>query len=150
MDKIISPKKGDLNFYVINNIINKDKQEKKKNTKNELFNLEIKSNINKKNFISTTNNENIIVNINNNNYINGNINRNTCQNISIDNHFFRTQEIIGNGDISKDKKMDSQIQVNLKSSKGEIKYSNSPINNTCLNKDIIKVDSKNPQKKFDI
>ena len=150
MDKIISPKKGDLNFYVINNIINKDKQEKKKNTKNELFNLEIKSNINKKNIISTTNNENIIVNINNNNYINGNINRNRCQNISIDNHFFRTQEIISNnGNISKDKKVSSQIKVNLKSSKGELKYSNSPINNTCVNKDIIK-ESKNPQKKFEI
>ena len=33
IDKIISPKKGDLNFYVINNIINKDKQEKKKSKK---------------------------------------------------------------------------------------------------------------------
>ena len=148
MDKIISPKKADLNFYVINNIINKDKQEKKNITKNELFNLEIKSNINKKNFIS--NNENIIVNINNNNYINGNINRNRCQNISIDNHFFRTQEIVGNNDgISKNKKISSQIKVNLKSSKEELKYSNSPTNNICLNKNINK-EEKNPQKNFEI
>ena len=156
MDKIISPKKGDLNFYVINNIINKDKQEKKKNTKNELFNLEIKSNINKKNFISTHNNENIIVNINNNNYINGNINRNQCQNISIDNNFFRTQEFTGNGNInmSKDKNFSSQIKVNLKSSKSELKYSNSPTKNSELDKDINininKEEPKNEQKKFEI
>ena len=55
LDKIIYPKKGDLNFYVINNIINKEKQGKKKRAKNE----------------------NIIVNINNNNnYINHSMNRN--------------------------------------------------------------------------
>ena len=154
MDKIISPKKGDLNFYVINNIINKDKQEKKKNTKNELFNLEIKSNINKKNFISTHNNENIIVNINNNNYINGNINRNHCQNISIDNNFFRTQEFMGNGniDMSKDKNFSSQIKVNLKSSKSELKYSNSPTKNSEIDKDINinKEEPKNERKKFEI
>ena len=33
LDKIISPGKGDLNFYVINNIINKEKQVKKKKNK---------------------------------------------------------------------------------------------------------------------
>ena len=33
IDKIMSPKKGDLNFYVINNIISKDKKEKKKKNK---------------------------------------------------------------------------------------------------------------------
>ena len=150
MDKIISPKKGDLNFYVINNIINKDKQEKKKNTKNELFNLEIKSNINKKNFLSSHNNENIIVNINNNNFINGNINRNQCQNISIDNQFFRTQEVINNASISKDKNKSSQIKVNLKSSKGELKYSNSLHKNSDIGKEINKEEPKNHQKKFEI
>ena len=46
LDKIIYPKKGELNFYVINNIINKEKLMKKKKAKNELFNLEINSNIN--------------------------------------------------------------------------------------------------------
>ena len=146
MDKIISPKKGDLNFYVINNIINKNKQEKKKNTKSELFNLEIKSNINKKNFISTHNNENIIVNINNNNYINSNINRNQCHNLSIDNNFFRTQEFTGNDNTSKDKNFSSQIKVNLKSSKGEFKYSNSPE----FDKEINKIEPKNEQKNFEI
>ena len=150
MDKIISPKKGDLNFYVINNIINKDKQEKKKNTKNELFNLEIKSNLNKKNFISSHNNENIIVNINNNNYINGSINRNHCQNISIDNQFFRTQEAITNCNISKDKNASSQIKVNLKSSKGELKYSNSLHKNKGIEREINKYEPKNHQKKFEI
>ena len=150
IDKIISPKKGDLNFYVINNIINKDKQEKKKNTKNELFNLEIKSNINKKNFLTSSNNENIIVNINNNNYINGNINRNQVQNISIDNQFFRTHDMISNGSMSKEKNVSSQIKVNLKSSKSELKNTNSPNKNNNMDKDTNIGEHKNPQKKFEI
>ena len=150
IDKIISPKKGDLNFYVINNIINKDKQEKKKNTKNELFNLEIKSNINKKNFFSNNNNENIIVNINNNNYINGNVNPNQVENISINNQYFRTQEMMSNGNISKEKNASSQIKVNLKSSKSELKCSHSPIKKIDIEKNINKIESKNPQKKFEI
>ena len=152
IDKIISPKKGDLNFYVINNIINKDKQEKKKNTKNELFNLEIKSNINKKNILTSNNNENIIVNINNNNYINGNINRNQVQNISIDNQFFRTHEMICNGSMSKEKNVSSQIKVNLKSSKSELKNTNSrnKKKDIDIDKDINKGEHKNPQKKFEI
>ena len=148
IDKIISPKKGDLNFYVINNIINKDKQEKKKTRKNELFNLEIKSNLNKKNFLSSNNNENIIVNINNNNYINGNINRNQVQNISIDNQFFRTQEMLSNGNLSKENNASSQIKVNLKSSKSELKYS--PNKNSDIKKETNKNEHKNPQKKFEI
>ena len=147
IDKIMSPKKGDLNFYVINNIINKDKQEKKKKTKNELFNLEIKSNINKKNFLNN-NNENIIVNINNNNYINGNINRNQMQNISIDNRFFRTQEIVSNDNLSKENNASSQIKVNLKSSKGELK--SSPNKNSDLKKIQNKNEQNNHQKKFEI
>ena len=147
IDKIMSPKKGDLNFYVINNIINKDKQEKKKKAKNELFNLEIKSNINKKNFLNN-NNENIIVNINNNNYINGNINRNQLQNISIDNRFFRTQEMISNDNLSKENNVSSQIKVNLKSSKSELK--SSPKKNSDLRKNQNKIEQNNPQKKFEI
>ena len=147
IDKIMSPKKGDLNFYVINNIISKDKKEKKKKTKNELFNLEIKSNINKKNFL-TNNNENIIVNINNNNYINGNINRNQMQNISIDNRFFRTQEMISNDNLSKENNASSQIKVNLKSSKSELKTT--PNKNSDLKKKQNKIEQKNPHKKFEI
>ena len=150
LDKIISPKNGDLNFYVINNIINKDKQEKKKNTKNELFNLEIKSNIKKKNIITSNNKENIIVNINNNNYINGNINRNQCQNLSIDNQFFKTNENVGIfGTNSKNKNKSSQIKVNLKSSKGDLRTSNSHKNND-FKKEINKDESKNAQKKLEI
>ena len=145
VDNIISPKKSDLNFYIINNIINKDKQEKKKNTKNELFNLEIKSNINKKNFITTNNkNENITVNINNNNYIDGNLNQNQCQNISLDNQIFN------NKNNSKDKNVSSQIKVNLKSSKGDIRISNSPAKNSDNEKDQNKEDSKNARKQLEI
>ena len=141
LNKIISPKKGDLNFYVINNIINKDKQIKKKRTKNELFNLEINSNINKKNYLSNVNNKNIIVNINNNNYINNSLNKNHSPKLNI-------KEIIGNrlsptNKIrNKNNNISSQIKVNLKSSKKEMKFSISP-----KNRIITKKPEKNSSKK---
>jgi len=118
LDKITTPRKGDLNFYVINNIINKEKQVKKKKVKNELFNLEINSNFNKNNnYISTANNENIIVKINNNNYINNTLNKNNFQNLNtIMSPTFKT----------KNKNIISQIKVNLKSNKKEKKIIISP------------------------
>ena len=117
LDKIITPRKGDLNFYVINNIINKEKQVKKKKVKNELFNLEINSNFNKNNYISTANNENIIVKINNNNYINNTLNKNNFQNLN---------NIISPTFKTKNKNIISQIKVNLKSNKKEKKIIISP------------------------
>ena len=117
LDKIISPRKGDLNFYVINNIINKEKQVKKKRIKNELFNLEVNSNFNKNNYTSTSNHDNIIVNINNNNYINNSLNKNNLQNLN---------NITSPTKKAKNKNIISQIKVNLKSSKKEIKNKISP------------------------
>ena len=117
LDKITTPRKGDLNFYVINNIINKEKQVKKKKVKNELFNLEINSNFNKNNYISTANNENIIVKINNNNYINNTLNKNNFQNLN---------NIISPTFKTKNKNIISQIKVNLKSNKKEKKVIISP------------------------
>ena len=117
LDKIISPRKGDLNFYVINNIINKEKQVKKKKIKNELFNLEVNPNFNKNNYTSTSNHDNIIVNINNNNYINNSLNKNNLQNIN---------NITSPTKKTKNKNTISQIKVNLKSSKKERKNKISP------------------------
>ena len=126
LNKYISPKKGKLNFYVINNIINKEKQSKEKREKNE----------------STINNDNIILNINNNNYINNSVNRN---NLSIENQLIKTQDIINNNisPINKIKKDFNQIKVNLKPNKPEI-------NNTITprNKYIFRKTEKNSPKNY--
>ena len=127
LDNIFYPKKGGLNFYVINNIINKEKLMKKKKAKNELFNLEINSNINKKNYLSTTNNENIIVNINNNNFINNSINKNNFQNLHRD-------YAISPKNKNQIKNNSSQIKVNLKSSEDKINYQISPKNRILMRK----------------
>ena len=144
LNKVISPKKSEHNyFYVINNIINKEKQGRKKRTKNELFNLEINSNINRKNYLTTANNENIIVNINNNNYINNSMNRNHFQNLSLENsnQLIKPKEIKSKvqspkNDNNKKNNYNSHIKVNLKSSKDDLKHLTSPKNkNTKRNRE---------------
>ena len=96
LDKIISPKKGDINFYEFNSLSNKETQGK--------------INYKKKYITSANNNGNMIVNINNNNYINNSMNRNNYKSLSLENSMFKTHE----------------IKINLKSSKKELKYSISP------------------------
>ena len=156
LNKVISPKKDELNyFYVINNIINKDKLERKKRTKNELFNLEINSNLNRQNYLTSTNNENIIVNINNNNYINNSMNRH-FQNLSLENsnQLLKQKEIKSKiqspkNDNNKNKTNNnsSHIKVNLKSSKEDLKYLTSPKNkNPKRNKE----NNSSKKKKFEL